>query len=168
MRGAELLADKKYRWKKGFRLRGNPTLVGRRIEQIEQRKGRCTREDVCADAQRRGSPFRADLYSKTTDAMIREWRLTKANEILRAIQVVEVEVVGGTSVKISAPLVSFIPKRNYVLTARVLSDAVLRRERLAQIIHELEAFQYKLHGFKQLVAMIDRVIARAKKMRRRA
>lgn len=167
MRGAELLAAKKYRWKVGSRLRGNPTLVGRRIEQITSRKGRCTREDIYADARKRDSPFRADLYSKTTDAMIREWRLTKANEILRMIQVVEIEVVGGEKTEIAAPLVSFIPEREYVLTARVLRDSDLRKERLAQIIHELEAFQYKLQGFQQLVTLISRVIAQAKKMRGR-
>lgn len=99
--------------------------------------------------------------------MIREWRLTKANEILRMIQVVEIEVVGGEKTEIAAPLVSFIPEREYVLTARVLRDSDLRKERLAQIIHELEAFQYKLQGFQQLVTLISRVIAQAKKMRGR-
>jgi hypothetical protein len=37
---------------------------------------------------------------------------------------------------------------------------------LAQIVRELETFRYKLHGFKLLVAMIDRVIARAKKLKK--
>jgi hypothetical protein len=165
VRGAELLAARKYRWKSGYRLRGNPTLVGQRIEQITQRNGRCTREDIYTDARRRESPFRRDLYAKTTDAMIREWRLEKASEILRAIQVVEIEVIGGTTTEVAAPLVSFIPDREYMLTTHVLRDVDLRKERLAQIIHELEAFRYKLHGFKQLVAMVDRVIARAKKLR---
>lgn len=166
MRGADLLAAKKYRWKKGFRLRGNPTLVGRRIEEITQRKGRCTRVDIYEDARARSSPFHADLYAKTSEQMVREWRLEKANEILRAIQVVEFEVVGGTTTEIAAPLVSFIPERDYMLTTKVLSDKDLRKERLEQIVRELETFKYKLHGFKQLVAMIEHVIARAKKLKR--
>jgi hypothetical protein len=166
VRGTELLVAKKYRWKSGFRLRGNPALVGQRIEQITQRRGRCTREDIYTDARQRASPFRADLYSKTTDAMIREWRLEKASEILRAIQVVEIEMVGGAETEVAAPLVSFIPEREYMLTTRVLHDVDLRKERLAQIVRELETFRYKLHGFKLLVAMIDRVIARAKKLKK--
>jgi len=168
VRGAELLAEKEYRWKAGFRLRGNPMLVGQRIDEIAQRKGQCTREDICIDAQRNStSPFRADLYAKTTAAMIREWRLTKANEILRAIQVVEIEIVGGTETEILAPLVSFLPERNYMLTTTVLSDVDLRKERLAQIIGELEAFKQKLHGFKQLEKLFDRVLATAKRMKQR-
>lgn len=168
MRGAELLAEKEYRWKSGFRLRGNPALVGRRIDEIAQRKGQCTREDVCADARRDStSPFRADLYAKTTNAMIQEWRLTKANEILRAIQVVEFETIGGTETEILAPLVSFLPERNYMLTTTVLSDSDLRQERLAQIISELEAFKYKLHGYKQLEKMFDRMLMTAKRMKQK-
>lgn len=162
MRGAELLPKKVYRWKPGYRLRGKPALVGQRIEEITKKKGRCTREDIYADALSKASPFRADLYAKTTDAMIREWRLDKANEILRAIQVVDIEVVGGTETKVASPLVSFMPDRDYMLTTRVLSDVDLRKERLAQIVRELESFRIKLHGYKQLTALYDRVIAKAK------
>lgn len=167
MRGAELIAKKKYRWKAGFRLRGNPKLVGQRIEEIAQKKGRCTREYIYADAQHRTSPFRADLYAKTTDVMIREWRLTKANEILRAIQVVEIETIGGTETEVESPLVSFLPERDYMLTTHVLSDVDLRKERLAQIVFELEAFRLKLHGYKQLVVLFDRVLLKARKLKKK-
>lgn len=166
MRGAELLAEKVYRWKAGFRLRGNPKLVGRRIEEIAQRKGQCSREDVYADARRHDSPFHPDLYAKTTDAMVREWRLEKASEILRAIQVVEIEVTGGIETEVAAPLVSFLPERDYILTTRVLKDVDLRKERLAHIIGELEAFRVKLHGYKQLVMLFDRVLSKARKLKK--
>lgn len=166
MRGADLLAEKVYRWKAGFRLRGNPKLVGRRIEEITQRKGRCTREDICADARRRDSPFHRDLYAKTADAMVLEWRREKASEILRAIQIVEIEIVGGTKTEVVAPLVSFIPDRDYMLTTRVLRDVDLRKERLARIVSELEAFRYKLYGYQQLVRLFDRVLAKARTLKK--
>ncbi len=166
MRGAELLAEKVYRWKAGFHLRGNPKLVGQRIEEIAQRKGQCSREDVYADARRHDSPFHPDLYAKSTDAMAREWRLGKASEILRAIQIVEIEVSGGVETEVAAPLVSFIPERDYMLTARVLKDVDLRKERLAQIIGELEAFRYKLHGYNDLCRLLDRVLAKARTLKK--
>lgn len=60
------------------------------------------------------------------------------------------------------PLVQNIPDVGYEVTARVLSDADLRRLALEAIVAGLESWRAKLARFKTLAAKFDGVVEEAR------
>ena len=157
----------RYRWRPGVRLSIDAQAAGERIEALSSSIGRALqRGDILEDARREDSPFRDEVFRDEDGEAAEKWRLEVCGRILRGLEMVTIHYEEGVEQEISVPqpVVIHVERIGYERTAKVMSDADMRRMVLDDILNQLRAYRTKLERFTNLARLMDGVIAEAESM----
>ncbi len=137
-----------YKFSDGYRLSGDPEIVGRELERIRKKTG-LTADSVLAEASNRKHSLHG--YFKWDDRVAaHEYRLNQARYLIRAI----VRIEEPDSLPVRA-FVTISNEEQYVPVMEVLSDKD-RRKRLFMDVHkDIEHMKLKLSGYEDLVDLIE-------------
>ncbi len=145
-----------YQLKDGARLHGNPQAIGQRLEQLRQKHGELTADQVLTDARNPKSPLHDDFEWDDT-AAAEQYRLAQARYILRSIVVVYDEAP-------EVPTRAFIlvdsgSGEAYQSTCVALSDADMRLQVLEKAKKEMAAFRRRYSELRELAEVFSAIDA---------
>lgn len=176
MIGGVDLRDAKFRWRReGTRVRGDAQACGEKLVELSTRLKRAPdRPDVLREAERPGSPFRKHVFQDDDETAARRWRLERAGELLRTIEVIAIrdgdsaeKKAGIDVVEIGVPVVQYVDGAGYRMFQDIMTDSDLKAQALQTILLGLEQWKTKLERFQELSRAFKKIITKTKALLRK-
>ncbi len=163
----------RYEWREGSRYPVKAQVVGRTLEQIDRENGGVTPRVVVEVSRPEDAPLHPIF--EWDDATAGElYREDQARRVIRSVRVIETDRQGQDK----PPAIAYVSVRSpdadgssYQPTARVMSDADLRRQAIADALAGLAGWQRRyehIHGLRDLVAKVERIRLREERRLARA
>lgn len=146
-----------YQWREGFRLPGDPNEVGTHLEALRQKQeGFLTAEEILKDAHKKRSPIHPYFEWNDTDAA-REYRLSQARYLMRAIVVVREEGVEAEPHRAFVVVSSEGKSDRYTSTRDALSDEDMRNQLLERARNEMLAWRRRYSELVELAEVFQAI-----------
>lgn len=145
----------KYQWKKGFEFSADPQEIGERLELIENTDPHgVTPDSIVAEASNPKSPLHP-LFDWDDTSAAHKHRKATARIISNSIRVRIVTETNGHEEKSVHAFINVEKdgSRQYMTTARVMSDDDLRRQALRQAVKQMRAFRERYSEFEELAIL---------------
>jgi hypothetical protein len=146
---------KKYKFRSGFRIKGDAQVIGEYIEKFRDDGGNLSPEQLVKDAKNESSPLH-ELFEWNNQAAAREYRLTQARHLIRSLEVVYVE----NDVEIQTyAYVSLEGKHHgpYTSMRKVLSADEQRKQLYNQALRDLRVWRSKYNHIKELKELYEAI-----------
>lgn len=144
-----------YQWKAGFRAKGDPEIVGRELEAIQEEHGSIAPELVVDKAKDKASPLHGYFeWNNTTAANL--YRVDQARYLIRAIAVkIERDDDDPIVTRAFVEMKQEEAAGSYVSIAVVSQDEEMRKALVEQAMHDIAVFRQKYAVLVEVFGLLD-------------
>lgn len=144
-----------YQWSKGFRAKGDPAVVGRELEAIQEEHGSIAPELVVEKAKEKASPLH-DYFEWNNTRAATLYRVDQARWLIRAVAVkIERENDEPLVTRAFVEMKQEEAEGGYVSIAVVSQDEEMRRTLIEHALKDVEAFKRKYAILVDVFALLD-------------
>lgn len=152
---------RKYEWKPGRRIKGDPMLVGRELDRLSRLNGKQLSPAIIVEEARRATSALHQCFEWDDGLAAEKYRIVQARQVLHSI--VKIEHEGrAMPMFVNIQPISTAPaddaRRAYVPMDVVLQDGRLTRLLMDQAIGDLRAYQTRYRVFEQLTSPVQSAI----------